>query len=68
MAAKNRCSSRDAAFTVQLLTVVHNNDYLLMSSDGKYEIWELNSIGPLFSVPKPWEPQKWLFRSVLQNL
>ena len=32
------------------------------------KIWELNSKGPAFSVPKPWGPQKWLFCSLLHKL
>ena len=54
-------------FSAQRPTVAKNSEYLLkVHCHGmvrKYEIWELNSKGPAFSVPKPWGPQKWLFRS-----
>ena len=30
----------------------------MLSWDGKYEIWELNSKGPALSVPKPWGHQE----------
>ena len=61
--AEPQCFQRNAR---QLPRTVSTES--MLSWDGKYEIWELNSKGPAFSVPKPWGPQKWLFCSVLQKL